>query len=564
MRQTTKARHTLGIRGQLMWFLCFICLFLLGLFWLLSTQLLEPLYTKHIETQLTNQADSIVERLDDAIAEGKVLSSWSFGQLAVNSDFFDKLTLELYTKGSLNSFCVDISDTTLHTIYKIENQSFCNLHGTYLSDSANNDKIIATALAMRRKCRSVGSFVQTLNPPRLSGSAQLLVGRITADGSYTVLVTTSLVHVTEAGKVLSTLLPLAAALIFGFAMSAAWLFSEWFTKPLRQLSSAARQMALGNYAVQVDNRRNDELGDLARDFNHMAEEVQHAVQMQRDLLANVSHDLRTPLTLIKGYAETVRDLTGDDKAHRDEQMNIIVDEADRLTALVSSVMELSKVTSGADKCERVHFDMGQLCDEVSERYDAICAQNGWPTFSVETYKHFVGNGIPKLVERFSPESARTPEQLAATLAAFSARYDAHKEDKTAPYPGMAELLDALQAEGIQTAVFSNKADEFCGKIVEHYFGKGKFTVIRGSRKGVPTKPDPAGVYALMQDIGADPKTTLFIGDSDVDILTGHNAHLPAMGVLWGFRGEAELTAVGADALARTPEDILDYLHKANR
>ena len=77
-------------------------------------------------------------------------------------------------------------------------------------------------------------------------------------------------------------------------------------------------------------------------------------------------------------------------------------------------------------------------------------------------------------------------------------------------------------------------------------------------------PDPAGVYALMQDIGADPKTTLFIGDSDVDILTGHNAHLPAMGVLWGFRGEAELTAVGADALARTPEDILDYLHKANR
>ena len=302
MRQTTKARHTLGIRGQLMWFLCFICLFLLGLFWLLSTQLLEPLYTKHIETQLTNQADSIVERLDDAIAEGKVLSAWSFGQLAVNSDFFDKLTLELYTKGTLNSFCVDISDTTLHTIYKIENQSFCNLHGTYLSDSANNDKIIATALAMRRKCRSMGSFVQTLNPPRLSGSAQLLVGRTTADGSYTVLVTTSLVHVAEAGKVLSTLLPLAAALIFGFAMSAAWLFSEWFTKPLRQLSSAARQMALGNYAVQVDNRRNDELGDLARDFNHMAEEVQHAVQMQRDLLANVSHDLRAPLTLIKGYA----------------------------------------------------------------------------------------------------------------------------------------------------------------------------------------------------------------------------------------------------------------------
>ena len=265
----------------------------------------------------------------------------------------------------------------MRTIYKIENQSYCNLHETLLSDSANNDMIVSTAVAMRKKCRTTGGFVQTLNPPRLSGSAQLLVGRNTAGGEYTVLVTTSLVHVAEAGKILSTVLPMAAAVIFAFAMTAGWLFSEWFTKPLRQLSSAARQMAMGNYAVQVDTRRSDELGDLAQDFNHMATEVQRSSQMQRDLLANVSHDLRTPLTLIKGYAETVRDITGDDKAHRDEQMNIIVDETDRLTALVSSVMELSKVTSGAAKCERVHFDMAQLCDEVSERYDAICAQNGW-------------------------------------------------------------------------------------------------------------------------------------------------------------------------------------------
>ena len=369
--------HSPGIRGQLMWFLCCICLFLLGLFWFLSTQLLEPLYTKHIESQLTTQAESIASELDKALADGETLSSWSFGRLYVNGSFFDKLAAQLYASGNLNSFCVDISDSTMRTVYKIENQSYCNLHETLLSDASNNDMIVSTAVAMRKKCRTTGGFVQTLNPPRLSGSAQLLVGRNTSGGEYTVLVTTSLVHVAEAGNVLSTVLPMTAALIFIMALSAAWLFSAWFTKPLRQLSSAARQMALGNYAVQVDSSRRDELGDLAQDFNHMASEVQHAAQMQRDLLANVSHDLRTPLTLIKGYAETVRDLTGDDKAHRDEQMNIIVDEADRLTALVSSVMELSKVTSGTYKCERVHFDMGQLCDEVSERYDAICAQNGW-------------------------------------------------------------------------------------------------------------------------------------------------------------------------------------------
>ena len=369
--------HSPGIRGQLMWFLCCICLFLLALVWFLSTQLLEPLYTKHIEKQLTTQAESITAELDKAIANGEALSAWSFGHLTVNTAFFDRLATQLYASGSLNSFCVDISDTTMRTIYKIENQSYCNLHETLLSDSANNDMIVSTAVAMRKKCRTTGGFVQTLNPPRLSGSAQLLVGRNTSGGEYTVLVTTSLVHVAEAGKVLSTVLPMAAALIFAFAMTAAWLFSEWFTKPLRQLSSAARQMAMGNYAVQVDTRRSDELGDLARDFNHMASEVQHSSQMQRDLLANVSHDLRTPLTLIKGYAETVRDITGDDKAHRDEQMNIIVDETDRLTALVSSVMELSKVSSGAEKLNPVDFDMSQLCFEVAGRYDALCDKNHW-------------------------------------------------------------------------------------------------------------------------------------------------------------------------------------------
>ena len=284
MRQPKKLRRSIGIRGQLMWFLCLICLLLLGLFWFLSTQLLEPLYTKHIQKQLTDEAEMIVKEMNTAIAEGTTLSYWAFGGIKVtNDDFFSTLGSTIYSSGDLSSFCVDISDATLRTIKKYENLSYCSLHQKSFPDTLDDDLAYSTA----------------------------------------------------------------------------------------------RQVANGNYAVHVETTRSDELGDLAEDFNHMAQEVQRASQMQRDLLANVSHDLRTPLTLIKGYAETVRDITGDDKAHRDEQMNIIVDEADRLTALVSSVMELSKVTSGAEKCEKVHFDMGQLCDEVSERYDAVCAQNHW-------------------------------------------------------------------------------------------------------------------------------------------------------------------------------------------
>ena len=103
MRQTSKTRRTIGIRGQLMGFLCFICLLLVGLFWFLSTQLLEPLYTTHIQKQLTEQADAIVQKLDDAIADGQTLSYWGFGsQLYVNSQFFNQLSSEIYENGGFS------------------------------------------------------------------------------------------------------------------------------------------------------------------------------------------------------------------------------------------------------------------------------------------------------------------------------------------------------------------------------------------------------------------------------------------------------------------------------
>ena len=206
----------------------------------------------------------------------------------------------------------------------------------------------------------------------------------------------------------------------------------------------------------------------------------------------------------------------------------------------------------------VMFDLdGTLLDTIQDLAGAGnwgCRREGWPGHSAERFKAMVGHGIPNLVSRFSPEGCQSPLLLANTLAQFQEYYGAHNMDKTEPYPGIPELLDHLKAAGVQMAVYSNKADEFSKVIVEHYF-PGMFQLIRGKVDGVPVKPDPTGVRSVMKELGADPAETLFVGDSSVDIRTGHNAGMTTCGVTWGFRSRESLVEAGADNLADTAAEL---------
>lgn len=206
----------------------------------------------------------------------------------------------------------------------------------------------------------------------------------------------------------------------------------------------------------------------------------------------------------------------------------------------------------------VIFDLdGTLLNTIDDLADAgnhVCAAHGWPTHTVEEFKLMVGNGIPKLVERFVPEGLEKTA-LAAALSEFSAYYDVHKADKTAPYAGIPEAVAALKGAGVRMAVLSNKAHDLAGPVVEGYF-PGVFPVVQGALPSVPTKPDPTLLRQLMARLGAQPETTLFVGDSNVDIRTGKNGGLTACGVLWGFRSRRELEAEGADCIVETPEQLM--------
>ena len=117
-----------------------------------------------------------------------------------------------------------------------------------------------------------------------------------------------------------------------------------------------------------------------------------------------------------------------------------------------------------------------------------------------------------------------------------------------------ELLKKLKAAGVRLAVCSNKADEFSQVIVAHYF-PGIFEVIRGNLPGTPVKPDPGVARGILEKLNARPEETLMVGDSDVDIRTGHNAGLKACGVTWGFRSRENLVNAGANFLADTPAEL---------
>lgn len=182
---------------------------------------------------------------------------------------------------------------------------------------------------------------------------------------------------------------------------------------------------------------------------------------------------------------------------------------------------------------------------------------GLPQHTVAEYMGFVGDGIPMLIRRMVPQP---PQEAVVQQAAaeFDRYYAAHKEDATAPYPGIVALLQALAAHGIRTAVLSNKKHAMTAPIAAHYF-PGLFCVVQGLEDGMPAKPDPTGVRRVLAKLQVPERQVLYVGDSDTDMRTAAAAGLDSCGVLWGFRSREVLLKGGARHLCRTAEELLTLI-----
>lgn len=213
------------------------------------------------------------------------------------------------------------------------------------------------------------------------------------------------------------------------------------------------------------------------------------------------------------------------------------------------------------KFDTIIFDLdGTLLNtlfDLKESTNFALKKYGYQEKTIDEVRMFVGNGVAKLIERALPDGINNPAYKNC-LEDFKKDYKIRMYDHTAPYEGILEMLEKLNAAGIKTAVVSNKFDAAVKELCKKYFGK-RIPVAIGESENVKKKPAPDSVLRAMDLLHAKKNKTIYCGDSDVDVQTAKNSGLPCIGVSWGFRDKALLEKEGADYIVDSPNELISLL-----
>ena len=209
------------------------------------------------------------------------------------------------------------------------------------------------------------------------------------------------------------------------------------------------------------------------------------------------------------------------------------------------------------------FDLdGTLLDTIEDLADSmnhVLRSFGFKGHSIQAYKSFVGEGIDILSRRALPPENRNEEMIARCVAAMREEYGRRWDQKTRPYPGIPELLDALSQRGLPMAILSNKPNDSSQMVVAKLLPRWSFNIIFGARSSIPKKPHPAAALEIAELMHLAPEEFLYLGDTGTDMKTATGAGMFPVGALWGFRSAQELIAQGARVLIEHPLDLLQYL-----
>ena len=319
---------------------CFSCFIILALF-IVQILLLNTFYRQYKTNQIEKVSSTILKSDEISIEDletiahenGFCISVYLNNELEVISD-------------SYNIGC-SISDKELQRKY-INNLMNSNKTNTTLmiTNTKYNNKAIIKSLKINN---NTYIFLSTSIEP-LDSSIKLLKSQY----SYIII------------------LILTVSIIVGYFIS------YMITKPIAKITSSAKKMENGNFNITFQNdSKIYEINELSNTLERAKNELVKTDELRRDLMANVGHDLKTPLTMIKAYAEMTKDLEGQTKEQKDNNLNIIIEETDRLTKLVNDILELSKLQSKVVKREITNFDLNELIKNIINRYDILIKKENY-------------------------------------------------------------------------------------------------------------------------------------------------------------------------------------------
>jgi len=208
------------------------------------------------------------------------------------------------------------------------------------------------------------------------------------------------------------------------------------------------------------------------------------------------------------------------------------------------------------KYNTVIFDLdGTLLDTLDDLTDSVnyaMSGMGWPLRDRKDVRLFLGNGIKRLMELCSPEGI-SGEEFDKAFGMFKKYYEVHNQDKTAPYEGVVEVMAHLKEQGIKMAIVSNKVHEAVLALRDEFFPYVEVAI--GDMPDMARKPEPDSCYKALELLGSSKDEAVYIGDSEVDLLTAKNSGLDCITVLWGFRDKDYLIEQGATTFVETPEEL---------
>ena len=257
-----------------------------------------------------------------------------------------------------NNICIKyISDNNVYTFNELSNNCILNN-----SRSVNN---IVNNFINNNTTKEI---IKVNNP--INNTKSILYNLKIQDDKYIIL-NTNLEDVDSTTSVLKNQLIYITLIIIILSIIVSIILSKMLNKPIINITNEAKKLAKGNKELNIPESNIKEIDDLRDSLIYASKEINKTDELRRDLLANVSHDLKTPLTMIKAYAEMVRDLNKDNEKKRNENLNIIIEETDRLTLLVNDILNLSKLEANKENLDITEFDLVNLIENIIKKYNII-------------------------------------------------------------------------------------------------------------------------------------------------------------------------------------------------